>query len=82
MAAAVRRKAIRPPLRKSATLNSTSSASASRGILPPTSTAIAARDSKASAAAAAEADPLMAASFLPFWYVSSDSSVLPPFSLL
>ncbi|KAK6358292.1 hypothetical protein TWF730_007640 [Orbilia blumenaviensis] len=73
MAAAVRRKAIRPPLRKSATVSSSS-----RGLPPPTSSAVAAREKKASAAAAgAEIDPLMAASFLPFCSFCEKQIVIP-----
>ncbi|EPS38256.1 hypothetical protein H072_8013 [Dactylellina haptotyla CBS 200.50] len=75
MAAAVRRKALRPPLRKSATTNSSSSSSRGiSGIPPPTSSAIAARDSRASAA---EVDPLMAASFLPFCSYCEKQIVIP-----
>ncbi|RVD85640.1 uncharacterized protein DFL_003956 [Arthrobotrys flagrans] len=74
MAAAVRRKAIRPPLRKSATVSSSSS----RGLPPPTSSAIAAREKKASdRAAEAEIDPLMAASFLPFCSFCEKQIVIP-----
>ncbi|KAF3913633.1 hypothetical protein ABW21_db0203562 [Orbilia brochopaga] len=75
--AAVRRKAIRPPLRKSATANS------ARGIPPPSLSAIAARDSRASAAAAAELiDPLMAASFLPFCAHCEKQIVIPNHGVL
>ncbi|KAF3289585.1 hypothetical protein TWF970_003354 [Orbilia oligospora] len=74
MAAAVRRKAIRPPLRKSATVSSSSS----RGLPPPTSSAVAAREKKASArSAGAEIDPLMAASFLPFCSFCEKQIVIP-----
>ncbi|KAF3915441.1 hypothetical protein AA313_de0210286 [Arthrobotrys entomopaga] len=73
--AAVRRKAIRPPLRKSATTNpSSSSRPTASGIRPPTSSAIAARDNRASAA---EPDPLMAASFLPFCSYCEKQIVIP-----